>query len=105
MDNGVKNVSSAALTLLATFVCSCIKLCVDLRYTNTKSHYVLRFYLSRVLRRMGLASLPQNAPSSWTVLYHLSFVRKFTKKNIFDHKSIRKWSAHSVLQTLGEKER
>eukprot|EP00061_Rhincodon_typus_P012466 g38221.t1 len=41
----------------ATFVCSCIKLCLDPQYANTKSHYLLRFYLSPVLRRMGLASL------------------------------------------------
>eukprot|EP00061_Rhincodon_typus_P014057 g40845.t1 len=50
---------------------------------------------------MGLASLP----SSWTVLYHLSFVEKFAKKITSDHKSIRKWSARSVLETLQEKER
>ncbi|GCC35650.1 hypothetical protein chiPu_0014137 [Chiloscyllium punctatum] len=54
---------------------------------------------------MGLASLPRNALSSWTVPYHLSFVEKFMKKNTFDHKSIRKWSARSVLETLREKER
>eukprot|EP00061_Rhincodon_typus_P009700 g33389.t1 len=64
-----------------------------------------RFYLALVLRGMGLASLLQNAPSSWTVLYHLSFVEKFAKKSIFDRRSIRKWSARSVLDTLWEKER
>ncbi|XP_060685631.1 uncharacterized protein LOC132818637 [Hemiscyllium ocellatum] len=104
LGNGGKNTPNATLTLMATFVCGCIKLCQDPRYANTKCHYVLRFYLSPVLRRMGLASLPRNAPSSWTIPYHLSFVEKFLKKNTFDHKSIRKWSARSVLETLREKE-
>eukprot|EP00061_Rhincodon_typus_P009384 g32853.t1 len=75
------------------------------RYTNTKCHYSLRFYLSPVLQRMGLASLPWNAPSSWTIPYHLSFVEKFMKENTFDHKSIKQWSARSILETLWEKER
>eukprot|EP00061_Rhincodon_typus_P015614 g43388.t1 len=30
---------------------------------------------------------------------------KLTKRNTFDHKSVRKWSARSVLQTLRGKER
>eukprot|EP00061_Rhincodon_typus_P017595 g46356.t1 len=38
------------------------------------------------------ALLPWNAPS-------------VAKRNSFDHKSIRKWSAHSVLETLCEKDR
>eukprot|EP00061_Rhincodon_typus_P008164 g30544.t1 len=59
----------------------------------------------KVLRRVGLASLPRNAPSSWAVPYHLFFMEKFAKKNIFDHKSIRKWSACTVLETLWEKEK
>eukprot|EP00061_Rhincodon_typus_P011132 g35928.t1 len=59
----------------------------------------------RSLLSMGLASLPQNAPSSWAIPHQLSFVEKFAKKNIFDHKSIRKCSAHRVLKTLQEKER
>eukprot|EP00061_Rhincodon_typus_P007466 g29187.t1 len=55
---------------------------------------------------MGLASLSWNAPSSWTVLYHLSFMEKFVKESTSDHKSIRrKWSASSDLETLREKER
>eukprot|EP00061_Rhincodon_typus_P017129 g45688.t1 len=37
----------------------CIKLCIDPQYGNTKCHYTLRFYLSLVLQRMGLASLPR----------------------------------------------
>eukprot|EP00061_Rhincodon_typus_P009852 g33662.t1 len=55
-------------------------------------------------QKMGLALLPRNAPSSWTIPYHLSFMEKFAKKNIFDHKSIRKWSTCRVLETLQEKE-
>eukprot|EP00061_Rhincodon_typus_P018263 g47366.t1 len=51
-----KNTPNAALILRATFVCSDIKLCVDLQYTNTKCHSILRFYLSLVLQRMGLPS-------------------------------------------------
>eukprot|EP00061_Rhincodon_typus_P004866 g23620.t1 len=66
-----KKVHNITLILMATFVCSCIKLCVD--------------------PWMGLALLPGNAPSSWTVPSHLSFVEKFGKENTFDHKSIRKW--------------
>eukprot|EP00061_Rhincodon_typus_P014824 g42137.t1 len=31
--------------------------------------------------------------------------KKFRKKNTFDHKSIRKWSARSILETMREKER
>eukprot|EP00061_Rhincodon_typus_P017798 g46662.t1 len=46
----------------------------------------------------------RNAQNSWTVPYHLSFLEKFVKKNTFDHKSIRQWSARSVLETLREKE-
>eukprot|EP00061_Rhincodon_typus_P011261 g36148.t1 len=53
---------------------------------------------------MGLALALKNAPSSWTIPYHLSFMEKFAKKNTFDHKSIRKWSACIVLETLWEKE-
>eukprot|EP00061_Rhincodon_typus_P005006 g23946.t1 len=54
---------------------------------------------------MGLASLLQNTPSDWIILYHLSFVEKFAKKNTFGHKSIRKWSLCSILKTLQEKKR
>ncbi|XP_067824015.1 uncharacterized protein [Heptranchias perlo] len=103
-EKGGKNTPNVTLILMATFVCSCIKLCVDPRYANTKCHYVLRFYLSSVLRRMGLATLPQNAPSSWTVLPHLSFVERFVQKNTFDHKAISKWSARNILETPREKE-
>ncbi|XP_078412405.1 uncharacterized protein LOC144689141 [Cetorhinus maximus] len=105
LDKGGKNVPNIALILMATFVCGCIKRCVDPQYANTKCHYVLRFYLSPVLRRMGLATLPRNAPSSWTVPYHLSLVEKFMQKNTFDHKSIRQWSARNVLEALRDKER
>eukprot|EP00061_Rhincodon_typus_P008890 g31926.t1 len=52
--------------LMAAFVCGCMKLCIDPRYTSIKFHEVLRFDLFPVLKRMGLASLPQNTPSSWT---------------------------------------
>eukprot|EP00061_Rhincodon_typus_P001205 g14031.t1 len=93
LENGGKDVPNATITLMATFVCGCIMLCVDPRYANTRCPYLLRFYLSPVLRRMGLASLPRSAPSSWTVPYHLSFVEKFLKGNTFDHKAIRQWSA------------
>ncbi|XP_072365904.1 uncharacterized protein [Scyliorhinus torazame] len=104
LEKGGRNVPNASLILLATFVSSCIKLCVDPQYANTKCHYILRFYLSPVLRRMGLASLPRNAPSSWTVPYHLSFVEKFLKENTFDHKAMKQWSARNVLEALREKE-
>eukprot|EP00061_Rhincodon_typus_P004979 g23878.t1 len=70
---------------------------------NSEQLTILHLFL--VLRRIGLALLPWNTPSSCTVLYHLSFVEKFVKKNTIDHKSIRKWSACSVLKTLWEKER
>eukprot|EP00061_Rhincodon_typus_P018254 g47354.t1 len=105
LDKGGKNVPNATLTLMATFVCGCIKLCVDPQYANTKCHYLLRLYLSPVLRRMGLALLPWNTPSSWTVPYHLSFVEKLVKRNIFDHKAIRRWSARSIFGTLRVNER
>eukprot|EP00061_Rhincodon_typus_P006244 g26686.t1 len=67
--------------------------------------YILKFYLLPVLQRMALALLPQNAPSSWTVPYHLSFMEKYAKKNNFDQKSIRKWSAGAIFETLREMER
>eukprot|EP00061_Rhincodon_typus_P008609 g31364.t1 len=54
---------------------------------------------------MGLASLARNAPSGWTVPYLLSFTEKFQIRNTFAHKSVRKWSACSILKTLQEKER
>eukprot|EP00061_Rhincodon_typus_P013468 g39854.t1 len=54
---------------------------------------------------LNAALILWNALSSWVVPYHLFFMEKFTKKNNFDHKSIRKWSACSVLETLREKER
>eukprot|EP00061_Rhincodon_typus_P011033 g35752.t1 len=54
---------------------------------------------------MGLALLLRKTPSSWTVPYHLSFVKKFAKKNAFDHQSFKKWSTRSILETLREKER
>eukprot|EP00061_Rhincodon_typus_P014366 g41338.t1 len=54
---------------------------------------------------MGLALLPLNAPSHWIVQYHLSLIETFVRKNTFDHKSIRKWSARRILKTLREKER
>eukprot|EP00061_Rhincodon_typus_P015256 g42829.t1 len=66
----------------------CIKLCIDPWYANTKCHYVLMFYLTLVLSRLGLASLSWNAEGSWTALYHLSPLEKFAKMNTFDHKSI-----------------
>eukprot|EP00061_Rhincodon_typus_P010520 g34873.t1 len=100
-----KNVPNIVPMLMATFVCGCIKLCIDHRYASTKCHYVLRFYLSPVSQRMGLASLLGNTPSSWAVLYHLSFVEEFEKINTIDPKSIRQSSARSVLETLREKER
>ena len=89
---------------MATFVCGCIKLCVDPRYANSKCHYFLRFYLSQVLRRMGLATPPQNAPSSWTIPQLLSFVEKLFQKHTFDHMAIKQWSARNVLEALREKE-
>eukprot|EP00061_Rhincodon_typus_P009922 g33781.t1 len=102
LDEGGKNVPIVALIL--TYVNSCIKLWVDPQFANTKIPYIPRFYMSLVLRRMGLALLLNNTPSGWTVPHHLSFVEKFAKKNTFVHKFIRKWSAHSVLKTLWEKE-
>ncbi|XP_067873155.1 uncharacterized protein [Heterodontus francisci] len=104
LDKGGKRVPNIALILMTTFVCGCIKLCVDLQYANSRCHYMLRFYLSPVLRRMGLVTLSRNAPSSWTVPYHLSFVEKFLRKNTFDHQSIRQWAARNVLKALREKE-
>eukprot|EP00061_Rhincodon_typus_P006710 g27657.t1 len=93
------------LNLMVAFVCGCMKLCIDPQYTSIKRHEVLRFYLFPVLKRIGLASLLQNTPSSWTVPYLLSFLMKFAAKNTFHHQSIRKWSARSVLEMLREKER
>ncbi|XP_067865005.1 uncharacterized protein [Heterodontus francisci] len=104
LDKGGKNVPNVALILMTTFVCGCIKLCVELQYANSKCHYVLRFSLCPVLRRMDLVTLPQNAPSSWTVPYHLSVVEQFLHRNTFDHRSIRQWSARNVLKALREKE-
>eukprot|EP00061_Rhincodon_typus_P011901 g37267.t1 len=49
----------------------------------------------------GLAAVER---PSQTILYHLTFMEKFAKKNTFDHKSIRNWSAHGVHETLLEKE-
>eukprot|EP00061_Rhincodon_typus_P015494 g43203.t1 len=54
---------------------------------------------------IGLALLLWNAPNSWTFPYHLSFTKKFAKKSICDHQSVRKWSARNVLETLWKKER
>eukprot|EP00061_Rhincodon_typus_P016697 g45048.t1 len=105
LDKGGRNISNSTLTRMATFGCGCIKLCIDPRYANTKCHYLLRFYLSPVLQKIGLASLLWNTPSSWTIPYHLSFVEEFVRKNTFDHKSIKQGSAHSILETLREKER
>ncbi|XP_062894504.1 uncharacterized protein LOC134340861 [Mobula hypostoma] len=104
LDNGGKNVPNVALTLMASFVCGCIKLCVDPRYVGTKYYYVPRFYLSPWLRRMGLAPLPRNTPVSWSLPPYLSFVEKFFKTNAFDHRAIRQWSARNVLQALQEKD-
>eukprot|EP00061_Rhincodon_typus_P011440 g36451.t1 len=59
LDERGKIISNITLILMATFLCSCIK-------------------LSR----------------------HL----KFAKKNTFDYKSNRKWSAHSILEKLRKKE-
>eukprot|EP00061_Rhincodon_typus_P001777 g15750.t1 len=36
LENGRKDVTNAALTLMATFVCGCIKLCIDPQYANTR---------------------------------------------------------------------
>eukprot|EP00061_Rhincodon_typus_P009497 g33059.t1 len=72
LDKRGKHVPNVTLILMATFVCSCINMYIDPR---------------------------------WTIPYHLFFMEKFTKKSSFDHKSIRKWSAHSILETLREKER
>eukprot|EP00061_Rhincodon_typus_P007200 g28650.t1 len=72
-----KNVSNAILILMAIFMCSSIKLRVDPWYRNTKCHCILRFYLSLVLQRMAQTFMPQNAPSSWTVPYHRTFMEKF----------------------------
>ncbi|XP_067869039.1 uncharacterized protein [Heterodontus francisci] len=36
LDKGGKNVPNVALILMTTFVCGCIKLCVDLQYANSK---------------------------------------------------------------------
>ncbi|XP_072103315.1 uncharacterized protein [Mobula birostris] len=104
LDNGGKNVPNIALTLMASFVCGCIRLCVEPRYVGTKYHYVPRFYLSPWLRRMGLAPLPRNAPVSWSLPAYLSYVAKFFQENAFDHRAIRQWSARSVLQALQEKD-
>eukprot|EP00061_Rhincodon_typus_P009336 g32764.t1 len=68
-----------------------------LKYANTKCHDVLRFYWSLVLRRIGLASLPRNTASSWTVPYHLFFVEKFVKRNTFDHMFIRQMHAETNI--------
>eukprot|EP00061_Rhincodon_typus_P001630 g15328.t1 len=70
LDDGGKNVPNAAHSLMATFLCGYINLCVEPRYATTKCHFVLRFYLSPVLQRMGLALL-QSAPSSWTIVLKL----------------------------------
>ncbi|XP_078271722.1 uncharacterized protein LOC144602450 [Rhinoraja longicauda] len=99
-DNGGKDVPNVALILMATFVCGCIRRSIEPRHVGTKCHYLLRFYLSPVLRRMGLAQMPRNVPVSWTLPNHLSFVDRFFRTNTFDHKSIGQWSARNVLQAL-----
>ncbi|XP_051883129.1 uncharacterized protein LOC127576594 [Pristis pectinata] len=89
---------------MTTFICGCIRLCVEPKYMGTKCHYLPRFYLSRLLRRMGLAPWPHGVPVSWTLPRYLSFLEKFFRTNSLDHKSIRKWSAQNILQTLQEKD-
>eukprot|EP00061_Rhincodon_typus_P008421 g31011.t1 len=54
LDKGWKNVPNATLILMANFVWGLNKQCVDPWSTDTKCHYVLRFYLFSVLQRMGL---------------------------------------------------
>eukprot|EP00061_Rhincodon_typus_P015130 g42642.t1 len=51
LDTVGKNIPNAALVLMTTLVCSCIKLCIDPQYTNTKCHYVLSFFLSPSVMR------------------------------------------------------
>ena len=104
LDNGGKNVPNVALILMASFVCGCIRLCVDPRYVGTKYHYLPRFYLSPWLRRMGLAPFPRNTPVSWSLPPYLSSVERFFQVNTFDHRAIRQWSARTVLQALKEKD-
>ena len=103
-DNGGKSVPNVALILMATFVCGCIRRSVEPRHVGTKCHYLLRFYLSPVLRRMGLAQMPRNVPVSWSLPPHLSSVERFFRTNTFDHMSIGQWSAQNVLQALQGKD-
>eukprot|EP00061_Rhincodon_typus_P014102 g40917.t1 len=91
VDKARKNIPNVAIILMATFVYGCIKLCVDPQYANAKFHYVLRFYLSPVLQRMGLALALPNDSNRWIISYHLCFMEKLAKKNTFDDKSIRKF--------------
>eukprot|EP00061_Rhincodon_typus_P014580 g41681.t1 len=102
---GGENIPNIALILMTTFVYTCIKLCVDPWYTNTKCYYVLRLYLSCCCIGWdwphGRGKLQVVEP--FRITCPLS--RNLQRKTIFDHQSIRKWSACSVLETLKEKER
>ncbi|XP_067913684.1 uncharacterized protein [Heterodontus francisci] len=60
LDMGGKNVPNVALILMTTFVCGCIKLCVDPQYANSKCHYLLRFYLSPVFHQTSTLTLQCN---------------------------------------------
>eukprot|EP00061_Rhincodon_typus_P015715 g43550.t1 len=60
------------------------------------SHPLSVHRLMSIRDRLKLASRAKNAPNSWTVPYHLFFMKKFAKKN----KSIRKWSACSTFKIL-----
>eukprot|EP00061_Rhincodon_typus_P015972 g43936.t1 len=74
LDKRRKNVPNAILILMASFVCGCIELCVDPKYANIKCHYLLRFYLSLGLRRMGLALLRGTLPMG--LCYHTLLLKQ-----------------------------
>eukprot|EP00061_Rhincodon_typus_P013804 g40403.t1 len=85
LDKWGKNVPNASLILMATFVCGCIKLCINSCVAKDET-----------------GSLPPNASRSWIIPYHLSFVEKFAKKTTFDHKTIRKWRHVASLRPCRE---
>eukprot|EP00061_Rhincodon_typus_P005790 g25735.t1 len=87
LDKAGKNVN---LILMATILCGCIDLCIDPRYQVSLCD----------------STYPQRCKGGeLTVLYYLFLMGKFPKRNTFHHRSIRKWTARSILESLREKER
>eukprot|EP00061_Rhincodon_typus_P014738 g41984.t1 len=90
----------------------------DIAVTRAILHFIWRSQMDRVCRDNMYKTLEKrgkNVPNV-TLILMAPFVRgciklcidpqyKFGKRNTFGHSSISTWSAHSVLETLREKER